>query len=113
PGRPAGFAGVGRRTRLRRRGGVEWAGSAGRGVVGRTRNLRGQVGAGGTDQGGSLSVVVVVRVAQRGGGQLRRTGCRAMVRPGGLRYRGAEPVAALSRLPDRSRRLAGNLLATR
>ena len=55
--------------------------------------------------GNRASAVVVVRVAQRGVGHVRRDGRRAVVRPRRQRHPGDEPVAARAGRIDRPRRL--------
>ena len=59
------------------------------------------------------SAVVVVRVAQRGVGHVRRDRRRAVVRPGRHRHAGDEPVAAGARREDRPRRVVRDVLAAR
>ena len=55
--------------------------------------------------GDRAPAVVVVRVAQRGVGHVRRDGRGAVVRPRRQRHPGDEPVAARARRLDRPRRL--------
>ena len=63
--------------------------------------------------GHRTSAVVVVRVAQRGVGHLRRDGRRTLVRPRRQRHTGDESVAAGIGRVDRPRRLVRNILAAR
>ena len=63
--------------------------------------------------GNRASAVVVVRVAQRGVGHVRRDGGRAVVRARGQRHPGDEPLAARAGRQDRPRRLVRDLLAAR
>ena len=89
-----------------------------RGAAGCGRGRRRHRGAremacGRPDPGGRTSAVVVVRVAQRGVGHLRRNRRRAVVRPRRQRHSGDEPLAARAGRQDRPRRLVRDVLAAR
>src|SRR6478736_3302665 len=94
--------------RIGRRGGATPRGCA------RRRHRRDcEMACGRTYPGRRAPAVVVVRVAQRGVGYVRRNGGGAVVRARGKWHSRDEPVAARAGRQDRPRRLVRNVLATR
>src|SRR5690606_6443701 len=87
-------------------------GADGRGRAGLCERDHRQMAADRPDRRGGASAVEFVRLAQRGLRQLRRNGCRTMVRARRDGYSRSESVAAWSRCPYRSRCVVRVLLAT-
>ena len=95
------------------RGAGRRCGAAGCGRGRRRHRGRREMACGRPHPGGRASAVVVVRVAQRGVGHLRRNRRRAVVRPRRQRHTGDEPLAARAGREDRPRRLVRDVLAAR